>query len=51
MAIRKKTRNKLTSEDISNMERIMNKCSDIQINLWMERLNKELYNRLSKRRE
>lgn len=44
-------KNKLTNKDIVKVEKFITKCTDIQLNLWIGRLNDELYNRLDKRRK
>ena len=43
-------KNKLTNKDIETAEKLIKKCSDIQLNLWIGRLNDELYKRLDKKR-
>ena len=41
-------KNKLTDKDIEMIDKTLNRCSDIQLCILIERFNDELYKRLTK---
>lgn len=43
-----KQKNKLTNKDIKDAERIMDKCTNIQLVLYLGQIEKRLYERLNK---